>query len=162
MIDQARLSQLTQNKQLPVVLFGLFVLISAWMLVDTFQFWQTMRADDRALAQTTSTTQSTEQNVQIDQLHLFGVYNAQLADLPDTKLPITLQGTISETDGKAGRAIVQLEAGKVKVFSVGQTILPGVQLKQIQPDQIIIDNQGVLERLRLPREKSILPGQGGD
>jgi general secretion pathway protein C len=90
----------------------------------------------------------------ISAAHLFGVAMAG-ADQPDpanavpTTTELKLLGTIATTDPARGVAIIS-NGGPANVFRVGQDLGPG-KLRSVYLNRIIIDRDGTLESVRLPR-----------
>lgn len=81
---------------------------------------------------------------------------ADLSGTPvKTTLPIKLRGVLVVGDGKDSRSTATLEmSGKAGVYAVKgeEKISPGVELLEVQPDRIIISNQGRLEYAELLEE----------
>lgn len=90
--------------------------------------------------------------------HLFG--NAQAvagadtnaADAPQTSMALVLTGIIAADDPRSGLAILGESAATAKVFAVGDTVPGGVKLHSVYSDRVIIDRNGTLESLVLPRQ----------
>lgn len=88
--------------------------------------------------------------------HLFG--NAQVraqsdaASAPQTSIPLVLTGIIAADDPRNGLAILGENAASAKVFAVGDTVPGGVKLHSVLSDKVILDRNGTLESLMLPRQ----------
>ena len=62
-----------------------------------------------------------------------------------------LLGVIARGGQKGGRAILSLDSGKVREVEAGAQISPGLVLKEVHSDHVIVARTGVPERLRLNR-----------
>jgi general secretion pathway protein C len=89
---------------------------------------------------------------------LFGspkpVMNADTSNAPQTNIPLVLTGIIAATDPESGLAIVGENASTAKVYAVGDTMPGGVKLHSVLNDKVIIDRNGSLESLVLPRQST--------
>jgi general secretion pathway protein C len=87
--------------------------------------------------------------------HLFGVPGAASPTdpnaLPQTQMSLVLAGTMALDDPAAGFAIVGENAVGAKFYRVGAMINGGVRLHSVYADRVIIDRNGSLETLVLPR-----------
>ena len=81
--------------------------------------------------------------------HLFGLYVANLDDLPRTSLPLTLEGT-DITGGADSSALISISNQKPKSFPINSELMPGVTLHKLLPTRVILDDHGVLYQLPLP------------
>jgi general secretion pathway protein C len=94
--------------------------------------------------------------------HLFGEAPEQAApvetaviDAPETTLSLTLKGILaSEGDTNGGGAIISNSRAEDKAYKVGQTIegADGATLHSVYADRVLLDRNGRLETLRLPKE----------
>ncbi|HEU4529541.1 MAG TPA: type II secretion system protein GspC [Steroidobacteraceae bacterium] len=89
--------------------------------------------------------------------HLFGEAAAGAAvdpaNAPQTSLTLVLAGTIAASDPKKGLGIIGETAQTAKVYSVGDSIAgAGVSLHAVYADRVILDRNGQLEALALPRQ----------
>jgi len=86
--------------------------------------------------------------------HLFGVAPAGTQDegnAPQSSANLLLAGTIATQDPKKGIAIISDGGAPSKVYSVGERI-GGASLHSVYLDHIILDRNGALETLLLPRQ----------
>jgi general secretion pathway protein C len=88
--------------------------------------------------------------------HLFGeapvARPAQDAtNAQQTSLPLVLVGIIAADNPEDGLAILGESAAAAKVYAVGDNIPGGAKLHQVLADKVIIDRNGTLETLMLPR-----------
>jgi len=88
--------------------------------------------------------------------HLFGNAvvqnsNGDAANAQPTSMPLVLAGVLATPDPKEGMAIIGESAATAKVVSVGQQVPGGALLHSVYPDRAIIDRNGALESVLLPR-----------
>jgi general secretion pathway protein C len=88
--------------------------------------------------------------------HLFGVAGAAAsADpsaAPATQMPLVLVGVIAQVDPALGLAIIGESATAAKVYAVGKTINGGAKLHSVYADRVVLDRNGRLETLALPKQ----------
>jgi len=91
----------------------------------------------------------------ITNAHLFGaapVAPRSDASAPQTSMPLVLTGIIADNDPQNGLAILGQSAQTAKVHVVGDTVPGGARLHSVYYDRVIIDRNGQLESLILPRQ----------
>ncbi|MEY3218951.1 MAG: hypothetical protein RIT27_308 [Pseudomonadota bacterium] len=79
----------------------------------------------------------------------------QTAQLPETALNLTLQGTLFSDDPQQAKAIIADTNNKADTYRRGQTF-QGVVLQDILPDRVLLQRNGTIEILRLKKETSNL------
>jgi len=89
--------------------------------------------------------------------HLFGFAQIQVpaqdaANAPQTSMPLVLVGIIAADDPESGLAILGENAAAAKVYAVGDNVPGGAKLHSVLEDKVIIDRNGRLESLMLPRQ----------
>jgi len=89
--------------------------------------------------------------------HLFGEQHIEAprqdaANAPQSSLPLVLVGIIAADDPQDGLAILGQNAAAAKVYAVGDNVPGGAKLHQVLADRVIIDRNGQLESLLLPRQ----------
>jgi general secretion pathway protein C len=91
--------------------------------------------------------------------HLFGIAAADpaasaanAANAPQTSMPLVLTGIIAGDDPSTGVAIVGESASSAKVYGVGDNVPGGAKLHSVYSDRILLDRNGSLESLALPRQ----------
>lgn len=93
----------------------------------------------------------------ITNAHLFGaapVAPRTPEDTPVTTMALVLTGIIADNDPQNGLAILGQTAQTAKVHVVGDTVPGGARLHAVYSDRVIIDRNGQLESLVLPRQIS--------
>jgi general secretion pathway protein C len=91
----------------------------------------------------------------INNAHLFGAApppKADPANAPATSMPLVLTGIIAGNDPQNGLAIIGPTAQAAKVYAVGDSIAGGPKLHSVYTDRVVIDRDGQLESLALPRQ----------
>jgi general secretion pathway protein C len=71
---------------------------------------------------------------------------------PQSSLPLVLVGIIAADDPENGLAILGENAAAAKVYAVGDNVPGGAKLHSVLSDKVIIDRNGNLESLMLPRQ----------
>jgi general secretion pathway protein C len=90
----------------------------------------------------------------INRAHLFGLnpVGGEPGGPPIApKVPLVLTGVIAGNDAQNGLAIIGQSAQATKVYAVGDTIPGGVKLHAVYEDRVILDDNGELQTLALPR-----------
>jgi general secretion pathway protein C len=105
---------------------------------------------------------ATQANVQaIAGSHLFGVAAPDAApppppdpaeNLAETRLSLSLKGTIAATDQRDSVAIIADQTNEDKVYVVGDSIMSGTSLHAVYRDRVVLNEGGVLKELNLPRD----------
>jgi general secretion pathway protein C len=89
--------------------------------------------------------------------HLFGAAPAPKQDDANARpssVQLVLTGIIAGNDPQNGLAILGPTAQTAKVHAVGDSVAGGVKLHSVYSDRIILDRNGQLESLALPRQVS--------
>ena len=87
--------------------------------------------------------------------HLFGAAPSPKQDganAPQTSIPLVLTGTIAGNDPQNGLAILGQTAQTAKVYAVGDNVPGGAKLHSVYSDRVVIERDGQLESLTLPRQ----------
>lgn len=94
--------------------------------------------------------------------HLFGEASAAGApevlprapaeDLQETRLALTLKGTMAGSNERLTRAIIADNRNEEKVYTIGDAVAPGATLHAVYRDQVVLSRNGVLEALKLPKD----------
>jgi general secretion pathway protein C len=92
--------------------------------------------------------------------HLFGAAPvvASGSDAPATTMPLILAGVIADPDPGKGVAIIGENAAAGKLYGVGAAIPGGAHLHAVYSDRVLLERNGGLETLMLPRTS--LAGRG--
>ncbi|MEX2494970.1 MAG: type II secretion system protein GspC [Woeseia sp.] len=92
--------------------------------------------------------------------HIFGEASREAAppppethqDVAETRLNLSLKGTIAGDDPTTSIAIISDTGNGEKVYSVRDTIVAGTTLHAVYADRVILNRGGALEALKLPKE----------
>ena len=142
------------------------VLAIAWQLMRlTWMFFPQGNAADSVAPVTSQagSSKATSVNYDIGRIARASIFGARSAaavveppddfeELDETQLDLILRGTIAATDDNVALAIIASDNGEEKVYSIGEAIGSGRKLHSVLPDRAILNNNGELEALRLPRE----------
>lgn len=85
--------------------------------------------------------------------HLFGLANQATGNLnnaPDTTLALTLHGIVAGKNAKDSRALI-VANGDEEPYAVGATVPGGALIRAIFPDRVLLERNGRVEALRLPK-----------
>jgi general secretion pathway protein C len=137
-----------------VALLLLLALDAALILTHVFAQPQAMPPADAAPPSTAlhPTLNPELQLAVILNSHLFGVSNVSVnGEVRDTTIPLILAGVIAGKDPSRGQAIIGPNATSAKLYAVGDAIQGGAKLHEVYADHVILERNGTLEALRLPR-----------
>lgn len=93
--------------------------------------------------------------------HLFGEADAEDVvvvpqesheNLAETRLSLTLKGTIASPAEDSSIAIIADNRNEEKIYVVRDTVAPGATLHAIYADRVVLNRGGTLEVLKLPKE----------
>jgi general secretion pathway protein C len=92
--------------------------------------------------------------------HLFDVADApaapDAANAPATQANLVLSAVFASEDPSKGLAIIGESAQAGKVYAVGSPVRAGLKLHSVYLDKVILDRNGSLEALALPKPNSAL------
>ena len=141
-----------KSKRFPQLIVLLLVLLIIWLVADTVQLvLQPLEILPQLKLQQTIQVKAPT-NIASD--HLFGVYSASLAGLPETRLQITLQGTeVSLLSDHDSHAIITAAGKPAKAYGVGSQVPGGATITKIEWNRVILNHGGRLEQLKMPVPK---------
>ena len=133
------------KKRLPLIIsFVLFILLCG---SGTYWFIQLFKkAPERTMAPV-SASSSGEISIEAA-TRLFG---GQLSVA--TASNYQLKGVIAGRDGTYGAAIIVADGKPAQALPVGREISPGVSLKEVHPQYVMLSENGALKRINLPEAK---------
>ncbi len=84
--------------------------------------------------------------------HLFG---AAASDVPISSLQLRVTGIVkmNSSGNAASKAYISIAGQPSKIYRIGDSLPYGVKIQAITADTVIVENDGHLEKLPLPREK---------
>lgn len=145
-----------------VVLLGWQIAGLAWLFVPA-----SPRGDDISAAPVASAaTSSVNQTVNVQRIaatHLFGEASPEdeavsmplarpTEELEETRLALELKGTMAGNDDRLTAAIIADNRNEEKVYVIGDAIVQGATLHAVYRDQVVLNRNGALESLKLPKE----------
>jgi general secretion pathway protein C len=154
------------NRYLPPILTAVLVVTIAYQLATLT--WTLAPGSTPAAAPVSRSADSADRPPASDysaltNSHLFGEAAEQpvqvatpVIDAPDTTLSLTLKGILAKKDDTNGGAIISGNRGEDKQYVVGQTVdnADGATLHSVYADRVLLNRNGRLETLRLPKELS--------
>ena len=92
-----------------------------------------------------------------------GAQNGSPAATPDAApaARLNLTGVVAPGAPGTGRAVFKLENGKPAIANVGEAVMPGVILKEVHPDHVVVARDGAFERITLDRRAATAETQAG-
>jgi len=171
-LDGTRLLAAANRLLPPWISLGLVVLIAwqlagiTWSLVPGTKSGDPVTAPPRTSAASPATTAAATNVQSIADAHIFGIASAEpvepaqpvateLENLSDTRLSnLALRGTIAATPVERAIAIIADSGNDEKVYVVGQSVTAGATLHAVYNDRVVLNENGVLTNLRLPKEYS--------
>lgn len=147
------------TRTLPQALAVVLVVAIAWQLVQLT--W--LLLERRAPADTSDLTiapppvAAARKGIDVQAIataHLFGTPQAEQTapeDAPATQINLVLSAVFAANDPTKGLAVIGESPQAAKVYAVGATVRPGTRLHSVYLDRVILDRNGNLETLSLPR-----------
>jgi general secretion pathway protein C len=141
-------------------LFALLVLDLAWIVIGAFDKPAAAVPPQSSMPRSTRTAVNpTLQLALIVNAHMFGSAGVtSTGEAPQTTMPLTLAGVIADKDPNKGQAIIGENAMAAKLYAVGGAIPGGARLHAVFADRVLLERNGAIEALSLPRNQS--PGGG--
>jgi len=153
------------NRRLATIISMLLIVACAWLLVEvTWLFFpqgepsvppaaQRLKPNFNKQAQQDNFRKLTSANV-------FGISEKaavqQQANVPETKLNLTLKGVLAATPAKMASAIIaQGKNGKEDIYGIDDKMPGGVTIKEIHPEYVVLERGGRLETLKLQKDSGI-------
>ena len=157
------------NARLPGIVTAILVVILGWQLASlVWTFVPGSPAGDPIVATPPAAVMNAgggSQSADVEAVasaHLFGEANpedvvvvpldAPTEELEETRLALTLKGTMAGTDNRLTAAIIADNRNEEKVYTIGDTIVSGATLHAVYRDQVVLNRNGTLEALKLPKE----------
>lgn len=144
-----------------VVLIGWQIAKMIWMLVPGSAVGVSVPLPD-SLPQSTSTSNTSTDVNAIADSHLFGIADAEQAgpalvvapddDLADTRLTMTLNGTVASEIPNYSVAIISHGGSDQTVYTIGDSVGNNTTLHAVYADRVVLNENGMLTNLKLPRE----------
>src|SRR5678816_1893822 len=147
------------TRTLPRALTVVLVIGIAWQLVQMTWLLLDSRAPAESTAMVMAPPPATAVRKGIDvqaiaNAHLFDVEQAEQQapeDAQPTQMNLILAGVFAANDPTKGLAMIGESAQSSKVYAVGAVVRPGTKLHSVYLDRVILERNGQLETLSLPR-----------
>lgn len=130
-------------------------------LTLVYAFWQ-WHSDWVLVHQTTTIPSVTRSDEAADMIasipseHIFGKAFSKGGEVPITNLQLRVTGIV-KVDAEDGiefsKAYISISGQPSKIYQIGDSLPYGVKVYSISADAVILENDGHLEKLPLPREK---------
>ena len=157
----ARINQ-TGPKWVALVLVVLIAWLLArivWMLIPGASAGDPIVAVPAGMTGPVASSNQTDVQA-IANAHIFGQATAEAApppvadhdDVAETRLNLSLKGTITANDEQMSIAIIADTSNQEKVYAIRDTVVPGTTLHAVYADRVILNRGGALEALKLPKE----------
>jgi general secretion pathway protein C len=153
---QQWLDRATQT--LPRALTVVLVIAIAWQLVQlTWLLLERRPADSSAMVMAPPPPTATRKGIDVQAIasaHIFGTAQDEpvaAADAKETQMNLILAGVFAANDPTKGLAMIGDSPQSAKVYAVGAVVRPGTKLHSVYLDRVILDRNGQLETLSLPR-----------
>jgi general secretion pathway protein C len=167
-LDRDRLVAVA-NERLPKWVAILLVIAIAWQLARLVWLLipgaETGAAIDVTPAERSAAAAASRSSGQPDvegiaNAHLFGEASADapppvsesLDDLEETRLNLSLKGTIAANDVAQSIAIIADTRNEEKVYAIDDVVVPGATLHAVYADRVVLNRSGALEVLKLPQD----------
>jgi general secretion pathway protein C len=168
-MDSAKMIAAAGQLLPPWVSLALVVVI-AWKLAGIF--WSLVpgpATGDPVVAPASSQASAAPSSARADAqaivaAHIFGEANpedepvaevvpTEMENLQDTRLTnLTLKGTVAATPADRAVAIIADGANDEEVYAIGDSVGSGASLHAVYADRVVLNENGVLTNLKLPRE----------
>jgi general secretion pathway protein C len=145
----------TQPRALSVVL----VIAIAWQLVQlTWLLLQRSAPEDSsAMVMAPPPPTATRKGIDVQAIasaHIFGTAQDEpvaAEDAKETQMNLVLSAVFAANDPAKGLAVIGDSPQSAKVYAVGAVVRPGTKLHSVYLDRVILERNGQLETLSLPR-----------
>jgi hypothetical protein len=107
-------------------------------------------------AQTVQADQTTAMIRSLPDAHLFGQAFSNTNGMPITNLQLRVTGIVktnTDSGNNVSKAYISISGQPAKIYEVGDSLPYGVKVYSISDEAVILENDGHLEKLPLPREQ---------
>ena len=153
------------NQRLAAIASLLLIVACAWLLVEVT--WLFFPQDDETSLPVQQqnrplNNKQTQQNSfnRLTTANIFGVSDKAVPQkqikVPETKLNLTLKGVLAAKPmARASAIIAKGKSGKEDIFSVGDKMPGGILIKEIHPEYVVLERNGLLETLKLQKVSGV-------
>jgi general secretion pathway protein C len=147
------------TRTLPRALTVVLVVGIAWQLVQLTWLLLERRApaDSSAMVMAPPPATAVRKGIDVQAIanaHLFDVAQSEQVapeDAQPTQMNLVLSAVFAANDPTKGLAVIGESPQSAKVYAVGAVVRPGTKLHSVYLDRVILDRNGQLETLSLPR-----------
>jgi general secretion pathway protein C len=147
------------TRTLPRALTVVLVIAIAWQLVQLTWLLLERRApeDSSAMVMAPPPPTATRKGIDVQAIasaHLFGLAQDEpvaAEDAKETQMNLVLSAVFAANDPAKGLAVIGDSPQSAKVYAVGAVVRPGTKLHSVYLDRVVLDRNGQLETLSLPR-----------
>ena len=150
------------TRTLPRALTVVLVIGIAWQLVQlTWLLLESRTPVDTDMSMAPAPPTAVRKGIDVQAIataHLFGQAQAeQVAPeaAPDTQMNLVLSAVFAANDPSKGLAVIGDTPQSGKVYAVGAAVRPGTRLHSVYVDRVVLDRNGQLETLSLPRPRNM-------
>ena len=132
-----------------------------WLLIPGSDVGDPVIAPPSQITRAASAGSDSVDVQRIADTHLFGEANREEIivepqedheNLAETRLNLSLKGTIASGDQETAIAIIADARNEEKIYMIRDTVAPGATLHAVYADRVVLNRGGSLEVLRLPKE----------
>lgn len=137
-------------------LLGLFLFLTLLIGIRQWHADWSLTHQPAESAHISTKNESAEMIAAIPGEHIFGQNLSGSDDAPVTNLQMRVTGIVkvdAENANSVSKAYISISGQPGKVYQVGDSLPYGVKVYDITADTVILENDGHLEKLPLPREK---------
>lgn len=135
------------------ILLGLSLLVAMTFIYVSWQWYDDIKLANSSSAKITLPASDTTNTLiaSVPESHLFG---KGVSGLPITSLQMLVTGIVKIDDehGSHSKAYISISGQPSKIYQTGDELPGGVRLYDISNDTVILENDGELEKLPLPRQ----------
>lgn len=142
-----------------IIIFLISILTT--LIVGEFAFLFISPINNTSLISKDTNTQQVTQKASYQSLlnsSLFGVYvptDLDEAHVKKSMLNVTLVGILFADKLVESQVIIRSASGEEKTYKVGDSLPGGVIIKRIMSDGVLVEREGTLESISLPKEDLI-------
>jgi type II secretory pathway component PulC len=118
--------------------------------------WSLAHQEITHAANVTAKDETADMIAAIPDEHIFGQNLVDSGNMPITNLQLRVTGIVkveTEDAKSVSKAYISISGQPGKIYQAGDSLPYGVKVYDITPDTVILENDGHLEKLPLPRER---------